>query len=138
MILFGEPPEKFERPPNLFPGAKVKFYKEVKPYRVRCTSKRYTICTKPFNPRHTVLYTIIDWQKQQRGPSDLIFGSPTETDAECLQLLVELLDGETALSSRRSIWLDIEKLWHDDHIMIGEGAETEKEWFARHGIGTKS
>ena len=61
----------------------------------------------------------------------MIFGSPAETDDDCYRLLIELIDGETELSGRRSIWLDIEKLWHDDHIMIGEGAETEKEYLDR-------
>lgn len=127
MRLIGAPPKTYERPYHLYPGAKVRFYGEKQAYTVRCTSKRYTICTKPFNARKTVLYCIIDWEASQRGPENLVFGAGAETDVECLEMLVRLIDGESELSSRHSAWLDIEKLWHEDWVIIGEGAEASKE-----------
>lgn len=131
MGVHGKSPYYFQRPNDLHPGARVKFAEEKQSYKVICTSKRYTICTKPFNPQHTVLYSIIDWQEQVRGPENLIFGMGAETTEQCLEMLVRLLDGESEVSSRRNTWLKIEKLWHDDHIMIGEGAETFKQYLDR-------
>jgi hypothetical protein len=134
MRLHGNPPYHFERPYDLYDGAKVRFVGEKQAYTVICTSNRYTICTKPFNPQHTVLYTIIDWQEQVRGPEDLIFGMGAETKEQCLEMLVRLTDGHpgrSEVSSRRNVWLNIEKLWHDGHIMIGEGAETFKQYLDR-------
>lgn len=134
MRLIGNPPRTYERPYDLFEGAKVKFLNEKRPYTVICTSRRYTICSKPFNIKHTVLYTIIDWDEMVRGPEDLIFGMGAETREECMNMLVRLLDGHPSrseVSGRWRVWLDIEKLWHEDHIMIGEGAETHKEYLDR-------
>lgn len=134
MRLIGEPPRRYERPYDLFEGAKVKFENEKRPYTVICTSNRYTICTKPLNIHHTVLYTIIDWEEQVRGPEDLVFGMGAETKEQCLDMLIRLTDGHPSrseVSHRHRVWLDIEKLWHEDHIMIGEGAETHKQYIDR-------
>lgn len=131
MGVHGKPPYHFERPYDLYPGAKVRFVGEKQAYTVICTSKRYTICTKPFNLQHTVLYCIIDWEEQVRGPENVIFGMGAETTEQCLEMLVRLLDGESEVSSRHNAWLNIEKLWHDDHVMIGEGAETFKQYLDR-------
>jgi hypothetical protein len=49
-------------------------------------------------------------------------------------MLVRLTDGHPAsskVSHRHRVWLDIEKLWHEDHVMIGEGAETHKQYHDR-------
>lgn len=45
-------------------GQKIWFEGEKRPYTVRACDERFAICTKPFNLRKTVLYTIID--KKQR------------------------------------------------------------------------
>ena len=37
-------------------GDKVYVPNEKKPYKVRARDDRYIICTKPYNPQHTVLY----------------------------------------------------------------------------------
>lgn len=134
MNLYGEPPRTYQRPYHLYSGTKVKFANEKQPYTVICTSKRYTICTKPFNLQHTVLYTIIDWDEKVRGPEDLIFSMGAETKEQCLEMLVRLTDGNprsSEVSHCSRVWLDIEKLWRDDHVMIGEGAESDKEYWER-------
>lgn len=134
MRLIGNPPYTYERPYDLFEGAKVRFYGEKQAYNVICTSKRYTICTKPFNARRTVLYCIIDWDEMVRGPEDLVFGMGAETKEQCMDMLIRLTDGHPSrseVSHRHRAWLHIEKLWHEDHIMIGEGAETHKEYLDR-------
>jgi len=98
IVETSKPGELLKQPYHVYPGSKIKFFNEVKPYKVRCNSERYTICTKPFNPEKTVLYTIIDWDEQRRGPENLVFGFGAETDEQCLEMLVRLLDGRTGRS----------------------------------------
>lgn len=81
---------------------------EKKPYRVRCRDDRYIICTKPFNPRHTVTYFIVDLFEKWRAPDNMIFCSGYETDEDCSERLNELENGEIELSRRRGIRLDID------------------------------
>lgn len=89
-------------------GDKVYVPTDKKPYRVRARDDKYIICTKPFNPRHTVLYFIIDLVTKRRGPDNMIFCSGYETDEDCQERLKELQEGEITVSWRRSIPLDIE------------------------------
>lgn len=89
-------------------GDRVFVPKEKRPYRVRARDDRYIICTKPFNPKHTVLYFIVDLKRKMRGPDDRIFCSGYETDEHCTERLKELQDGEIEVSMRRGIPLDIE------------------------------
>lgn len=81
---------------------------EKRPYKVRARDDRYIICTKPFNPKHTVQYFIIDLERKMRGPDNMIFCSGYETDEDCEERLKELQDGEIEVSMRRGIPLDIE------------------------------
>jgi hypothetical protein len=104
-------PGRFQRYAyQLYRGQKIKFKAEKQRYTVRCASKRYAICTKPFNAQHTVLYTIIDQWKQVRGPEDLVFGMGAETDEQCHEMPIRLLDGESEVSRRHELPLDIEKV----------------------------
>ena len=89
-------------------GDKVYIPTEKRPYTVRARDDRYVICTKPFNPKHTVLYFIIDLVDKWRGPDDRLFCMGYETDDECAERLAELQNGEIEVSSRRGIPLDIE------------------------------
>lgn len=89
-------------------GDKVYVPNEKKPYRVRARDERYIICTKPFNPQHTVLYFIVDLVERWRAPDNMIFCSGYETDKDCQERLAELQSGEIELSRRRGIPLDID------------------------------
>ena len=89
-------------------GDKVYIPNQKKPYRVRARDDRYIICTKPFNPQHTVFYFIIDLVDKRRAPDNMIFCSGYETDEDCNERLEELQSGEIELSWRRGIPLDIE------------------------------
>ena len=91
-------------------GQKVKFASERRRYTVQAASRRYAVCTKPFAARHTVLYTVIDLQKQVRGTENLIFGAGAETREQCLEMLVRLAAGETEISRRNRVPLDIESV----------------------------
>ena len=48
-------------------GDKIHFAEEKRPYTIQACDKRYLICTKPFNLKHTVLYTIVDLVEGIRG-----------------------------------------------------------------------
>lgn len=89
-------------------GDKIKFKSEKQRYTVMAKSWRFLICTKPLNCRKTVLYTIIDLDRLERGPNNLIFNLydyMVQKDIdECLK---DLMAGKTELSYRRSIPLDI-------------------------------
>lgn len=79
-----------------------------RPFRVKARDNRYIICTKPYNPQHTVIYFIIDLQDKWRAPDDSVFCSGYETDDACKKRLEELQSGEISLSRRRGIPLDID------------------------------
>ena len=89
-------------------GDKVYIPNQSRPYKVRTRDERYIICTKPFNPRKTVLYFIVDLQNKRRAPDNMIFCSGYETDEDCQDRLHELEDGKIELSWRQGIDLDIE------------------------------
>ena len=89
-------------------GDKVYIPNQKRPYRVRARDDRYIICTKPYNPEHTVLYFIVDLKDKWRAPDNMIFCFGYETDEDCRARLKDLQDGTIELSSRRGIPLDID------------------------------
>ena len=82
---------------------------EKKPYKIRACDKRYLICTKPFNPQHTVLYTIIDLEEEVRSTENLVFCMGFETDEDCEEALQRLNDtvNPSELSRRHKVALRI-------------------------------
>lgn len=89
-------------------GDKVYVPNEKRPYRVRARDERYIICTKPYNPKRTVLYFIVDLKERVRGPDNMVFCSGYETDEDCAERLKELQSGEIEVSWRRHVDLDID------------------------------
>ena len=89
-------------------GDKVYIPNQKRPFRVRARDDRYIICTKPFNPKHTVIYFIVDLVKKWRAPDNMIFCMGYETDEDCQDRLRQLQNGEIELSMRRGIPLDID------------------------------
>jgi len=87
---------------------KIKFKGEKQRYTVQATGKRYLVCTKPFNARKTVLYTIIDLKEEVRGTENLVFGMGAETKKLCDEMLERLESGESEISHRNRRSLDIE------------------------------
>lgn len=71
-------------------GDKVKFREERQPYTVQACDARFAVCTKPFNPRRTVLYSIIDFKENVRGTENLLFGMGAETREQCEEMLDRL------------------------------------------------
>lgn len=90
-------------------GDKVWFPCERRPYKVRACNERFVICTKPFNPKRTVLYTIIDLELNIRGTENLIFCMGFESDEDCAEALQRLVSGESEVSHRNRVKLQILK-----------------------------
>jgi len=88
---------------SLRPGDHVFVLGEKRPYTVRCRDERFIICTKPFNPKRTVIYFIIDLQRRLRGPDDRVFCAGYETQEQCEKRLEELRSGQIEVSHRRSV-----------------------------------
>ena len=101
-----------DKPLRLNVGDRIKFAEERLAYTVQACNFRYAICTKPFNPMKTVLYTILDLKQGIRGPENLIFGFGAETREDCVRMLCRLRDDHdpTEVSHRHRIPLDIEKV----------------------------
>jgi len=97
-------------------GSKVKFLEEARPYIVKAMSERFIICTKAFNLKHTVLYTILDLKRNERGTHNCIF-NPYDFSKQgdidsCLSDLM-LPKGDAMaieLSHRNKIILNIEAI----------------------------
>lgn len=98
-------------------GDKIRFVEERLAYTIQARGKRYLVCTKPFNAQHTVLYTVVDLQKQIRGTENLVFGMGAETRKQC-QEMIERLEGKgidegawhTEISYRNRIPLRVKKV----------------------------
>lgn len=91
-------------------GSKIRFAGEKQAYTVQAKSDRFAICTKPFNVKRTVLYTIIDFQEQVRGRHNLIWNIYDFTSAADInQCLSDLIAGKIGISSRNQVPLEITK-----------------------------
>lgn len=88
---------------DLKPGDPVYVPNEVRPYRVKCRDDRYIICTKPYNPKRTVMYFIIDLERCVRGPDNMVFCSGYETKEQCEERLKELQEGKIEVSYRNCV-----------------------------------
>lgn len=95
---------------NLIVDDKILFAEEKRAYTVQACDERFVICTKPFNAKKTVIYSIIDFERNVRGTENLIFGMGFETREECEEALTRLKSGETEVSYRNFIPLEIEKV----------------------------
>lgn len=91
-------------------GDRIKFVEEKQAYTVQAVGPRYAVCTKPFNPKRTVLYTVIDFTEKVRGTEDLVFGKGAETRELGEEMLQRLESGETEVSHRNRIPLKIKDL----------------------------
>ena len=89
-------------------GDRIKFAEERAAYTVRACNERFLICTKPFNPKHTVLYTIVDLKEGIRGRNWWVFNIyEYMDDADCEECLEDLVAGICEISHRYRIKLSI-------------------------------
>lgn len=89
-------------------GDKLKFAEEKRAYTIQACNERYAVCTKPYNPQRTVLYTIVDFAENIRGTENLVFGAGAETKELCEEMLGRITTGETEISHRNNAPLQIE------------------------------
>lgn len=108
-------------------GSKIKFEKEKQRYTVQASNRYFSVCTKPFNPQKTVLYTVIDWIHGIRGTENLVFGAGAESKLDCEEMLQRLTLNRTQISHRNWCELDVEKIdlsedkgLVDDHFIMAE------------------
>lgn len=90
-------------------GDKVWFRGERLGYTVHAADGRFFVCNKPFNPRKTTLYCIVDMRDQIRGPENLVFGLGAETKKQCKEMLGRIQKAETEISYRHRAELYINK-----------------------------
>ena len=100
-------------------GTRILFAEEKRPYKVQACNERFAVCTKPFNPKRTVLYTIIDFREGIRGTENLYVvpmfcGMGFETQALCEEALERLTNSESEISHRNRIPLKIERMFQED------------------------
>jgi len=88
-------------------GDKIRFRGETRPYTIRCRSERYLVCTKPFNLKKTVIYTIVDLIKGIRGTENTVFCMGFESDQDCNEALERLESGDSEVSHRNFVKLEI-------------------------------
>lgn len=95
-------------------GDHVRFADEKLKYQIQAVGARYLVCTKPFNARRTVLYTVVDLEEQVRGTENLVFGAGAESRELCEEMLIRLegrdpdLGFTTEVSHRNRVPLKIE------------------------------
>lgn len=92
-------------------GQRIWFEEEKFGYTIRACSKRYLVCTKPFNLRkNTVLYTVVDLEEKIRSTDGYVF-SPYDyvSDEDCKALIEDLENGHR-ISHRNAISLKIKKV----------------------------
>lgn len=88
---------------NLREGDKVFIDTEKMPYKVQCRNDRYIICTKPYNPKRTVFYFIVDLLDGVRGTDDRVFCFGYETTDQCKERLKDLESGRIGVSMRNRV-----------------------------------
>lgn len=92
--------------PDVKIGMRIRFAEEKGPYSVRAVSPsgRFAVCMKPFNLRHTTLYTVIDFAYGVRGTENLVFSRGCEGDLDAIEMAERLESGETEVSYRNWVW----------------------------------
>lgn len=96
---------------NLKTGDKIKFESEKQKYTIKAKSDRYLICTKPFNPKKTVLYTIIDLERLVRGTNNFVFNPydyAVQEDIDKCLIDLESEESVCEVTHRNCIQLDVE------------------------------
>lgn len=91
-------------------GTKVWFRSHVRPFKVIASNRFYSVCTKPFNAKKTVIYTVVDWRNKFCGTENTLWGGGAETEEECQEMLHRITSGKSDISSRNWAKLDVVKL----------------------------
>lgn len=85
-------------------GDKIAFDTEKGLYTVKACDERYLICTKPYNFKKTVFYSIVDLEKGIRGPNNLVFNSyDYKNQKDIDRCLKDLQKGKIEVSNRNKL-----------------------------------
>lgn len=102
-----------DKAPTLNPGDHIKLGKDSNPnkwWEVRAVSDRYAVCVRQadFKPKGTLLYTVIDSEKEIRGPVNLVgYGDGTYSTEQCEEMLTELVTGALEVSHTSNVPYEI-------------------------------
>ena len=89
-------------------GSKIFFGEDKNPFTVKAKNERFAICTKPFNLKKTVLYTIVDFEERIRGVDSFVFGVyDYAIQADIDKVLGGLADGTIGISYSNRVPLEI-------------------------------
>ena len=89
-------------------GTIVTFVGDPRRWQVRAVpSDRYVILTVPDNQSRNNLYTIIDWERDVRGPDDIVGGHGYNTVAQIDQSAAALAAGDIGVSERPSRYVPL-------------------------------
>lgn len=105
-----------ERLKSLKVGDYITLEEESHKYQIQARGERYLVCTKPFNARRTVLYTIVDLVEGVRGTENLVFGGGFESRADCEEAMDRLEGagtrfGHTEVSHRNRVPVRAKTIW---------------------------
>lgn len=97
-------------------GSRVRFAESRRSWRVRAVSAtgRYVGLSSPNNLAGSDFYTVIDTVDLVRGPDDRFLGGAWITDDDFTEHLAELEAGESSISQRRRVELDIAEVLPPD------------------------
>lgn len=102
--------ESIDQAKRLAVGDKVYFDNQRQGFTVRARDERFLICVKPFNARHTVLYSIVDLDRGVRGRDNLVFSTGYETQERIDENMDRLRAGQMEVSHRHHVQLRIAKV----------------------------
>lgn len=91
-------------------GDRVKFKSEKRPYKIQACNENYIICTKPYNPKKTFMYVIVDFKNCIRGADNWYCKFNYANPIEAAEALKELEAGIMEVSRRNFVQLDIESI----------------------------
>ena len=89
-----------------------------RPFRVKARDNRYIICTKPYNPQHTVIYFIIDLQDKWIAPDDSVFCIGACYDTTGLLSRDDAVKLQEVMTSNKTIFTDMMDEEHIDALLF--------------------
>ncbi|MBA3019677.1 hypothetical protein [Propionicimonas sp.] len=90
-------------------GHQVKFIGDRRWWTVRACNPKCAALTRSGDFGRDAVYTVIVWAEGRRGPH-VSWGHESITDAGCEQIATDVAAGTLALSERRTISLDLERV----------------------------
>lgn len=94
---------------------KIYFIGEKQAMTVKAVNDRFLIATKPYNPKRTVIYTIIDFKQERRNRNSYVFNPYDYKEQKDIDdCMKDLLSGECEISHRNWVFISIN--WEKTNI----------------------